>query len=544
MSPPGDRDGNTGTAQSRTPDVTGFRARTQLAAAIAGLLAAAAGVAVASLVAALFTGVPSPIVSVGNQSIDLAPAGLKDFAVEQFGSNDKPVLLAVIAVVIAAVAAAAGMIGLHRPRAAFAITGLLGLLAVLAAARDRTSLASVPVTVLPALVALVVALITLSWLLAALSRRDQAQAAAWGEPHPGDDVGADFDRRKFLEAALATGAVVAVGGLGARLVGPAEAIASRKGLTVPAAADAAPAVPSGAQLSVRGISRYLTPNPDFYRIDTALSPPDVPTDTWSLRIHGAVDNEVELGFADLLDRRLVERRITLACVSNEVGGELVGNASWTGVMLKDLLEEVGVDAGADAVLSTSADGFTAGTPLATLTDGRDAMLAVAMNGEPLPIEHGFPVRMVVPGLYGYVSATKWLTDLEVTSFSKFTAYWSDRGWAEQAPVKTASRIDVPHAFATVKAGQVAVAGVAWAQTRGIDRVEVRVDGGQWQQARLAAADSDDTWRQWVLQWAAEPGRHTLEVRATDGSGEVQTGQRAAPRPNGSSGWHSVDVTVT
>jgi len=537
------RDGNPETPLNRTRAVTSFRTSTRLAAAGAGLLAAAAGVAAASLAAALFTGVPAPIVSVGNAVIDLAPPALKDFAVEQFGSTDKLVLLAAIIAVIALVAAAAGVIGLRHPRVAIAITATLGVLAVVAAATDRTSLGSAPVTVLPALLALVVSIGTLSWLLSALARRRHAESAAWGEPHPGDDVGADFDRRRFLEAVLATSAVVAIGGIGARLVGPAAAIASRKQTMIPAAADTAGAVPKGASLPVRGITSYLTDNEDFYRIDTALTPPDVPAGTWSLRIHGAVDNELEISFADLLKRRLVERRVTLTCVSNEIGGELAGNATWTGVLVKDLLDEAGVRAGADAVLSTSSDGFTAGTPIDALTDGRDAMIAVAMNGEPLPIEHGFPARMVVPGLYGYVSATKWLTDLEVTSFSEFSAYWTDRGWAAQAPIKTASRIDVPTSFATVKTGTVAVAGVAWAQHRGISKVEVRVDNGTWQQARLATADGSDTWRQWVWQWAAEPGTHTLEVRATDDDGETQTSQRTAPRPDGATGWHGVAVTV-
>ncbi|CAN5880125.1 sulfite oxidase [soil metagenome] len=524
--------------------MTRFRPATRLAAAATGLLAAGAGVAAAAFTASLFTGVPSPIESVGNATIDLAPAWLKDFAVEQFGTADKTVLRAGIFIVIAALAALAGLLGLRRPWLAQTITAGLGLLALVAAATDRTSLGSAPVTVLPALVAIVVSLVAISWLLSTLVRRRHAQAAPWGEPHPGDDVGADFDRRKFLEAVLAAGAVVAVGGIGSRLLGPAEALASRRDVMIPAAADTVGAVPRGASLPVRGITPYLTPNADFYRIDTALTPPDVPAATWSLRIHGAVDNVLELSFSDLLDRALVERRITLTCVSNEIGGGLVGNATWTGVLLADLLEEAGVRAGADAVLSTSADGFTAGTPIGALTGGRDAMIAVAMNGEPLPIEHGFPARMVVPGLYGYVSATKWVTDLEVTSFANFSAYWTDRGWSERAPVKTASRIDVPGSSADLKAGTVAVAGVAWAQGRGIDAVEVRVDGGSWQRARLATADGIDTWRQWVWEWPAEPGDHVLEVRATDGDGATQTSATTSPRPNGATGLHRVAVTVT
>jgi len=529
--------------RQRTSTVSSYRRGTWLAAAGAGVLAATAGVAAASFVAALFTGVPSPVVSVGNAVIDLAPPAVETFAVEQLGTADKPVLLGGIVLVLAALAAVTGVVGLRRPQLALVVTAALGMVAMVAATTDRTSLAAVPVTIVPAVVAVVVSVGSLSWLLSARARRNGAQAGTWGDPHPGDDVGADFDRRKFLEAVVATSGVAVVGGLGAWLVGPAEAIASRAEVRIPAPATKAAAVPRGAQLAVEQITPYLTPNADFYRIDTALNPPDVPADTWSLRIHGLVDEPFVLDFAQLLERRLVERRVTLTCVSNEVGGDLAGNATWVGVPLRDLLDEAGVQPGADAVLSTSADGFTAGTPLAALTDGRDAMVAVGMNGEPLPIVHGFPARIVVPGLYGYVSATKWLTDIEVTRFADFSAYWTERGWSEQGPIKTASRIDVPGSYADLAPGQVTVAGVAWAQQRGIERVEVRVDGGDWNQARLAAADGIDTWRQWVWQWSAEPGEHALEVRATDGTGSTQTGAQAPTRPNGATGWHRVTVTV-
>jgi len=313
---------------------------------------------------------------------------------------------------------------------------------------------------------------------------------------------------------------------------------------VPRPMTPAPPVPSGATLDVAGLTPYLTPNKDFYRVDTALRVPDVPVAGWRLRIHGLVGRELDLDFGDLLSRRLVERRITLTCVSNPVGGEYVGNATWIGVPMADLLEEAGVRGDADAVKSTSDDGFTAGTPLPVLADrSRGALVAVAMNGEPLPLEHGFPVRMVTPGLYGYVSATKWLVDLEVSRFRDFDAYWTPRGYAEQAPIKTSSRIDVPRSFARVDAGRTPVAGVAWSQGRGIDRVEVRVDEGPWSAAELATEDNEDTWRQWVWQWDAEPGTHRLEVRATDRTGATQTSDRAPIAPDGSTGWHSVTVTV-
>jgi DMSO/TMAO reductase YedYZ molybdopterin-dependent catalytic subunit len=304
-------------------------------------------------------------------------------------------------------------------------------------------------------------------------------------------------------------------------------------------------VPAGATLDVDGLTPYLTSNRSFYRVDTALRVPDVPIDGYTLRVHGMVDRELTLSFEDLLSRPLVERRITLTCVSNPVGGPYVGNATWIGVPVRDLLREAGVRGGADAVKSTSADDMTIGTPLQALDDPhRDALIAVGMNGQPLPLEHGFPVRMVVPGLYGYVSATKWLVDLEVTRFADFKAYWSTRGYSVKAPIKTSSRIDVPKPFAHVPRGRVTVAGVAWAQHRGVDEVEVRVDGGPWHRADLAARDGIDTWRQWVWTWDARPGNHTLEVRATDGTGSTQTEQRAPVAPNGSTGWHSVNVTVS
>jgi DMSO/TMAO reductase YedYZ molybdopterin-dependent catalytic subunit len=362
-----------------------------------------------------------------------------------------------------------------------------------------------------------------------------------GSSHPAPD---GFDRRAFVAAVLASSAVAATGFGASRLLGDVGA-RSRESVTLPRPSQTAPVLQPGMRLDdVRGITPYLTDNADFYRVDTALSVPQVDANSWRLRIHGLVDEEVELSFAELLDLPLVERRITIACVSNEVGGRYAGNATWLGVPLREVLVRAGVDPDADAVKSTSVDGMTIGTPLAALLDDREALLAVGMNGEPLPLEHGFPVRMVVPGLYGYVSATKWLAELEVTRFEEFSAYWTDRGYAEQAPIKTFSRIDVPASFAKLDAGTTAVAGVAWAQEVGISRVEVSVDAGAWQQARLADEDNISTWRQWVYEWEAEPGNHTIEVRATDRNGDTQTSRRVTPRPDGATGWHSVNVSVT
>ncbi len=302
-------------------------------------------------------------------------------------------------------------------------------------------------------------------------------------------------------------------------------------------------VPAGADLGVEGMEPLITPNNDYYRIDTALVVPVVDPDMWKLRVTGMVEREVEISFEELLAKPLIERYITLACVSNEVGGSLIGNARWLGWPVREVLELAGVKGGADMVLSRSVDGFTAGTPLEAMTDQRDALIAVGMNGEALPVEHGFPVRLVVPGLYGFVSATKWLSELKVTRFGDDLAYWSTRGWSERGPVKTSSRIDVPSNNAQVAAGTVAVAGYAWAQHRGIETVEVKVDGGPWEEARLAAAISKDTWRQFSADVDLEPGTHTVQVRAADSSGEFQVDKFTAVAPDGATGLHTVTFTV-
>ncbi len=502
--------------------------------ALSGLLAAVAGVAVGSGIATLL-GVPTPIESVGNRVIDLVPRPLKEFAIEQFGTNDKPVLIASVAAILLVAAAVAGWLGLRRPRLALAITGLLGLVAIVTAVLDRTSPSGPVVTAIPSLVTLVVSLVLLQRLLVALELA----------PKVGDETPAGFDRRAFLQAVLVASAAIAIGGGVTRFLGSNAASNSRADVSLPAPSSPAPAVPAGAQADVKGVSSYITSNRDFYRIDTALRVPQVPADTFNLRIHGMVDQEINLSFEDLLKERLVERRITLTCVSNEVGGPYVGNAAWLGVPVAELLARAGVQDGADAVKTTSADDMTIGTPLSALTDTeRGALIAVGMNGEPLPLEHGFPVRMVVPGLYGYVSATKWLVDIEVTKFSDFKAYWSTRGYSEEAPIKLSSRIDVPKAFQALPRDNVRMGGVAWAQGVGIERVEIKIDDGDWNDVELATQDNVDTWRQWSWTWEdATEGSHQVTVRATDANGTTQTSDRVPIAPDGSTGWHNVRFRV-
>jgi DMSO/TMAO reductase YedYZ molybdopterin-dependent catalytic subunit len=360
-------------------------------------------------------------------------------------------------------------------------------------------------------------------------------------PAPGP---VDPARRRFLAASVATAGVAGVAGLAGRLLAERTSVASaRSTLRLPKPSVTTMALPPGTDLHIPGLASFITSNDSFYRVDTAIVLPQVSPSSWRLRIHGMVEREITLTFDDLLRRPLIEDYITLCCVSNPVGGPYIGNALWLGASLASLLREAGIKAGAEQLFCTSVDGFTSGTPVTTVMDGRDALLAVAMNGQPLPVAHGFPARMVVPGLYGYVSATKWVTDINVTTFSGNYAYWVPRGWSQQAPIKTECRIDVPNGVSQISGGRTAVAGVAWAQHKGISAVEVRVDGGQWHEARLAAVPGIDTWRQWVWEWDATGGNHVIEARATDKTGYTQTAAQAQPEPNGASGYPTVTVTV-
>jgi DMSO/TMAO reductase YedYZ molybdopterin-dependent catalytic subunit len=499
-----------------------------------GLASAAAALGAAHLAAGLIgRAEASPIVAVGSASIDLVPRWLKDFAIETFATADKLVLVIVMAVAVSALAIAVGIASLRRPEVGYAS---LVLLAAIGAVAALTRSNAEPIDALPAVTGAVAGAVTLM-----LLRRRLLGAAepAGGVTGPSPDP---VSRRRFLVGgAVAFGAAAVAGVTGQFLSRRSEAVASRARVVVPTGVATAPPVPGGADLGVEGLTPFITPNADFYRIDTALIVPTVTAEEWRLRVHGMVERELTLNFEQLTARPLIERDVTLACVSNEIGGDLIGNARWVGAPLADLLAEAGVDPAATQLVSTSDDGFTAGTPVGAVTDGRDAMLAVAMNGEPLPIEHGFPVRMVVPGLYGYVSATKWVVDLELTTFDAFDPYWIRRGWAEQAPIKTQSRIDTPTHDADVPAGEVVIAGVAWAQHVGISRVEVRVDEGPWDEAELAAEDTIDTWRQWKLVTDLQPGPRRLEVRATDAEGVTQPEARTEPFPDGATGWHTIAV---
>ncbi|NYI90101.1 DMSO/TMAO reductase YedYZ molybdopterin-dependent catalytic subunit [Amycolatopsis endophytica] len=498
-------------------------------AALCGVLALFAALAAGHLVAGLIAVNASPYLAVGNGAIDLTPSPVKDFAVRTFGTHDKLVLLCGMAVVLVVVSALAGAASRRSVWPGAVVITLFGVVGVVAVAA-RPDLDTV------ALLAPVASLLAGVGVFVALHRaaRPGMAAAATGTT-----------RRTFLS----TGAGVVVGsalaGVGGQLLaGSKDAASSRTAVGRLVPARTAPAIPAGADFAALGTPPFVTPNREFYRVDTALTVPQVRTEDWSLRLHGMVERERVYSYSDIRDRPLVERTITMTCVSNEVGGPYVSTANFVGVDLADLLDEAGVRPGAEQLFSTSVDGWTSGTPVAAALDrDRGAMLALGMNGEPLPLEHGFPARLVIPGLYGYVSATKWVTELEVTTWQARRAYWLQRGWGEQAPIKTQSRIDSPKGFATVGAGTVRVAGVAWAQHTGVAAVEVRVDNGPWQQATLSTEVNVDTWRMWHAELTVPPGSHQVSCRARDRSGYTQTQERAGTVPDGATGWHTISFTA-
>ena len=533
----------------RSTTIRHLTRRTTAAGALTGIISAGALFAVAELVSAFFGPVASPLASVGSTFIDFTPGWLKNFAIATFGTNDKMVLLISMAVAAAVLAAAAGVVARRNLRAGSAM--VLGFALVMALSIITRAGAGI-FDLVPLLLGTGAGLWALRYLTAAAPDSAFGQGAPQERPtaagttaEPATDAAPSPSRRAFLLRSAAVAGVAVVVGFGGTLLSGTRnaAIAVREALKLPAAKTKAAPLPAGVQSPVEGVTPFVTPNTDFYRIDTALIVPSIDPEQWSLNIVGMVEREVTITFEELLALPLEESYATLACVSNYVGGGLIGNALWLGYPIRKLLAQAGPKAGADMVLSRSVDGFSASTPLSALTDDRNAILAVAMNGEPLPAEHGFPVRMVVPGLYGYVSATKWVAQLKVTTFAKETAYWTDRGWSERGPVKLSSRIDTPRNNASVQTGTVMVAGVAWSQHVGISGVEVRVDNGPWNEATLAEAISADTWRQWSFAWEATRGRHTLTVRATDADGKLQTAKFADVVPDGATGLHTIDVGV-
>ncbi|WCD92312.1 molybdopterin-dependent oxidoreductase [Microbacterium sp. nov. GSS16] len=510
-------------------------------AAIAGVVSGLVFLAAAELSALLVARDASPVLAVGSFVIDVVPQPLKEFAISTFGEFDKIALLIGLGLAVVIASSVAGILQLVRPPLGVIALGIAGTLSV---AATTTRAGVTPLAFLPPVIGAVAGCVALIFLCKRLISWQRAAVAPEAGAAPADGV--TIDRRRFFALAGIAGASALIVGITARAVNAATAsvAAIRKGLRLPAPRSSV-TIPEGAELEVPGITPLFTPNSDFYRVDTALTVPTVDPATWRLVIDGMVDKRVELTFDQLVEVGLDEYAITLTCVSNVVGGELVGNAMWLGVPIRDVLQLAGPHTDADMVLSRSVDGYTASTPLSALTDeGLDAIFAVGMNGEPLPLEHGFPVRMVVPGLYGYVSATKWVTELKVTTFEKDEAYWTPRGYSAEAPIKFSSRIDTPKIGKRVAAGRIPIAGVAWAQTVGIEAVEVRIDDGDWQRADLSTPINTDTWVQWMLEWDATPGTHYVTVRAINKDGEMQVEESAPIAPDGSTGWQRSLIAVS
>lgn len=516
--------------------------RTTALHALYGIVATCFAMALAHLVAALTVPDASPVIAVGSTVIDLTPTPLKEWAIAQFGTADKAVLLGSVVTVVLLLAALAGILARRRPALG---VGFLMCVAGLGVAAAVLRPGAGPADLFPGLVAAASGTAALAWMLR-LDARSRAAEEPVSSPASTPDADADTPtpsrRGVLIVTAGLTAAAAGLAAGGQWISRRALAIAD---IALPLPADPAGPFPRGLEEMVPGVTPLRTPDGEFYRIDTRLTLPSVDVDSWTLTIDGDVDREVTFTFDDLLAMPLTERDITLTCVSNEVGGPYVGSARWLGVPLRDLLERAGIDStGADQILSTDVDGMTISTPLDVAIDGRDAMIAIGMNGAPLPRQHGFPARMVVPGLYGFVSACKWITRMTLTTYDAQEAYWTEREWVTDAPIRISSRIDTPRPFAGVETGTVMIGGIAWAQHVGIDGVEVRIDGGAWQQATLGPEVTDDHWRQWYLPWEAESGRHLVACRAKAKDGTVQEAVRRTPFPSGSSGVQEVVVNVS
>jgi DMSO/TMAO reductase YedYZ molybdopterin-dependent catalytic subunit len=554
------------------------------------VLAAAVAIGIAQLVAGVSIPNASPVIAVGQVAINLTPLPVKNWAISTFGSNDKNALLTGVVAVVFLYAIVVGVVAMRRLSYGFLGLSIFAAIGVAAALTRPNATAG---WAFPTVVGAAAGAFALYRLVITARRVSLGSAAGtsgglppivFGGPEGGELRAPDLPdtpgaaglpgqpgevtapeppganvlalrvparspaapaRRAFLLTAGVSVAAAAIGEIGGRQLATRRNVSmARSAVRFPRATVTAPPLPAGVNLPVPGISSFITPNGQFYRVDIDLLVPQVDPSNWQLRIHGMVNREITITFDELLKRPLIENYMTLCCVSNPVGGPYISNAKWLGASLASLLRQAGIQPGASQLLCTSVDGFTSGTPVSVVMDGRDALVAVAMNGTALPQEHGFPARLVVPGLYGYVSACKWVTDIEVTTFEAAIPYWAQRGWSQQGPIKTESRIDVPGSGSRVRAGRVAVAGVAWAQHKGIEAVEVQVDNGPWHEATLATVPNLDTWRQWVWEWeAAGVGQHTIQARATDKTGYTQTALQADVAPNGASGYPSTQVTV-
>jgi DMSO/TMAO reductase YedYZ molybdopterin-dependent catalytic subunit len=515
------------------------------APALAGAIAAGVSMAVGELIAGLVSGAPSLVIAIGALIIDLQPPGAKDVVVSLFGTNDKlalNILIVIVALVIAAAVGIAASRDLGRATWAFGGFGIVALLAAL-----REPLISPELSVVTTVVAVAAGLFSLRFLLGQLAPPVAVPASELRRPAPRRAPAMpDWDRRGFLlrGAALAGGAIVA-GGAGRFLLDRRALTQPTVATTLPKPAETVAPFTPAQSLTVPGITPIVVPNNDFYRIDTALLPPHVDAAGWSMKVTGMIAHPLAFTYSDLSAMPLFEQYVTIQCVSNEVGGDLVGNAKWTGIHLRDVLAEAGVQSGATQLVGRSVDGFTAGFPTAHAMDpARDPMIVLAMNDAPLPVLHGYPARLIIPGLYGYVSATKWLAEIQMTTLEAVDGYWIPLGWAKLGPILTQSRIDVPRNGQSIKAGPVTIAGVAWAPDRGISKVEVAIDNGEWLTCTLSGQISKAVWVQWRVPWTATPGQHSISVRATDGNGDVQTADVTPPAPDGARGHHTIAVSVS
>ncbi|NNE74618.1 MAG: molybdopterin-dependent oxidoreductase [Acidimicrobiales bacterium] len=524
-----------------------------------GAVAGGIGAALALTIGEVFDGassrVPSLVIGVADFISRNTPGDVVAWSISNVGTAQKTLFPLGITITTVLFGALIGILGLRSQRNLFIGFGLLGLVATISMA---TTQGSTGLGVTSAILATTVG----AGVAALLINRGQASTnrpafSAQGSGYAANDLDPTNpagDRRQFLAwSGGAAATAVALGGIGSNLErSTKKAVESaRQNVVVPEGiADIDRAMADLNTLdSSPGISSYITPNDGFYLIDTAFTKPQVDPKDWSLEIKGMVDNPYSLTFDEILAMDLIDVPITLSCVSNSVGGNLVGNAVWTGVPIIELLERAGVQEGATQFFGRSVDDWTAGFPTEALYDGRDALLAIGMNGEPLPVKHGFPARLVVSGLYGYVSAVKWVKSITMTTWEAEDGYWIPRGWNKLGPIKTQSRIDAPRNNATVPAGPKAIGGVAWAPSRGITKVEVQIAGGpnganEWVEAELGEALSNDTWVQWTVPWDPEPGRYFLRVRATDADGETQGEIEVDPRPNGAEGWHTIEVNVS
>ncbi len=514
-----------------------------LAGAASGEASLAAFFGVSELVATATGPTSAPAIAFGQIVVAHTPEWVKNFAISHFGEDDKLVLTAGIYFVFALLAGLVGAIAsLERTYLPVAAAAVLGAVTGTAAATQHGGSALLALPSAAGSLAAAAAFIGLArWHAAPVTSPPPATRCPPATP---SRAGGPISRRQLFRAGALIAAGAAAYAVGREAIARAyNAVASRAAVKLPRPTSTSPRV-TGTDFTVEGLAPYITPNTDFYRVDTALVVPQLPTESYTLTVHGMVGRPAIFSFEDLLQMPMIERTITMVCVSNPVGGPYIGNARWLGVPLAHLLSLVGPDPRADQLFMTSSDGMTIGADLKAALDGRPSMLAVGMNGEPLPFKHGFPVRAIIPGFYGYASACKWLVDLEVTTYAAKKAYWVQRGYAIDGAVKLESKIDTPASFAQLRSGPVTVAGSAWHPTVGIREVQVRVDGGPWHQASLAAVESVDTWRLWRWVWDATPGSHSIEVRAIDNNGQVQTPREAPVFPSGASGLQSVVVTVT